>query len=110
MQLINKTRNQVLASDLKVADSLSDRLFGLLKKNNPRTLLFKTRFGIHTFFLKEPIDILVINPKSKIVKVKKSLGTNKLFFWNPKYTKVVELPKNTIKNTETQVGDSLVIN
>ena len=73
MQLINETKKIVLVTDLKKAISFSDRLFGLRKKSNPRSLLFKTRFGIHTFLLKESIDVLILSQRYQVVKIKEGL-------------------------------------
>lgn len=92
---IRKTR-KIICRDLKSAESLKDRLFGLLLKSNPRNLLFKTRFGIHTFFLKKPIDILILDKEFKIVRVKQSLKPNRFFFWDFKYDFVIELEQGTI--------------
>jgi len=95
-----------LSSNLKIAESPVDKLFGLLKKKNPRSLLFKTRFGIQTFFLKEPIDIIVLGNHNQVVKAK-TVKPNSLFFYNPTSITVLELPKDTIKNTQTKIGDKI---
>lgn len=106
MKIANSSNNSVLSTDLKYAVSFGDNLFGLFKKSNPRSLLFKTRFGIHTFFLKNPIDVIVLDDKFKIVKLKTVLP-NRLFFWNPKFNMVIELPPETIKKSNTKIGDLL---
>jgi len=59
--LKNLTKNTIIATDLKECVSFKDRNLGLLDQQNPRSLLFKTRFGIHTFGLSEPIDVLVLS-------------------------------------------------
>lgn len=82
-QIIKKT---------KQAKSIKDYTFGLLLEENRNGLLIKTRFGIHTFFMKFPIDVYVLDKNLKVVKVKKNLKPNRMFFWNPKYNMVVELP------------------
>lgn len=104
----NFTRSTIITKDLKIASSFLDRLFGLLNKNNPRSLLFNTRFGIHTFFLKKPIDILVTD-KNYIVKLASAVKQNRLLFYNLKYNIVIELPENSIKISKTIVGDRIKI-
>ncbi len=104
MILKNLTRKTVLATDLKIPTSVLDQTLGLLKKSQPRSLLLKTRFGIHTFGLKEDIDVAILDKDFKIVKLKESLKPNSLFFWNPKYSLVIELPKETLKKTKTSLG------
>ena len=68
-------------------------------------MLFKTRFGVHTWGLKDPIDILILDKHKKVVKMKKSLLRNGLFFWNIQFDTVVELPKGSISSSQTQNGD-----
>lgn len=101
MILKNTTKGTILSKDLKEVKTIIDKSLGLLKKSNSKSLLFKTRFGIHTFGLKNPIDVLVLDPNFKVVKLKENLKPNTLFFWNPKYNLVIELPAKTIKKTKT---------
>lgn len=105
MVLKNLTTGKIITTELKEAKSFSDQFFGLLKKSNPRYLLFKTRFGIHTFFMKVPIDVLILDNKGKVVAIKKSLKPNRIFFWNPKFCKIIELPEKTIFVTKIKIGD-----
>ncbi len=104
MVLKNVTKDTILTKDLKEARSFFDQIFGLLKKSNSRSLLFKTRFGIHTFGLNEPIDVIVLDKNFKVVKLNKNLPPNSLFFWNPRYNLVIELPAGTLKKTKTSLG------
>ena len=109
MKLINSSKKVILATDLKLVESFLDRVLGLLNPSNSRSLLFKTRFGIHTFFLKEPIDIIVLDNKYKAAKIKKNLKPFRLFFWNLRFQLVIELPKNVLIQTKTHVGDELIV-
>lgn len=104
----NVTKNTIITKDLKIATSFSDKLFGLLIKKNPRSLLFKTRFGIHTFFLKQPIDLLVLNDKRKVV-ITKTVKPNRLAFYNPEHDTVIELPEGSAKKSKTEIGDKIAI-
>ncbi len=110
MILKNITKNTILARDLKETKSISDQLLGLLKKSNPKSLLFKTRFGIHTFGLKKSIDVVILDQGLKVVKLKRSLKPNSFFFWNPKYKLVIELPAGTINKTKTTQGCYFTLN
>lgn len=103
----NKTRNTILAKDLKIANSPIDKFLGLLKKHNPRSLMFCTRFGIHTLFLKQPIDLIVLN-SINIVQKTATIWPNKIFLYNPKNTKVLELIHGTVKKSKTKIGDKLI--
>lgn len=105
MVLKNVTKNTILAKDLKEAKSALDLTLGLLRKSNPRSLLFRTNLGIHTFGLKEAIDVLVLDGNFRVVKLKQNLKPDFLFFWNPKYNLVLELPVGTIKKSKTTILD-----
>lgn len=109
MTLKNKTTGKIITKDLKIAKSFLDRFLGLLIKSNPRFLLFKTRFGIHTFFLKEPIDVLVLDKNMRVVTFKPNLKPNRLFFWNPTHNTLIELPEGIIKKSGIFLKTSLKI-
>ncbi|MDO8570296.1 MAG: DUF192 domain-containing protein [Candidatus Daviesbacteria bacterium] len=106
MKLFNKTKNIYLTEDLREANSFSDKLLGMIKNSNLGGWSCRTRFGIHTFFLKKPIDVIILDDHGKVVKIASMLPNN-LFFWNPKYSHVLELPAGIIKKTKTEVGDIL---
>ncbi len=106
MILRNVTKKKVIAKDLQYLGSLWKKRWGLLNKNYSRSLYFKTRFGIHTFGLSHPIDVLILNHKFRVVKLK-TIAPNSLFFWNPKFDKVIELKQGTINSSGTKLSDLL---
>lgn len=106
MTLRNITKKTLLSTNLKEAKSTADKFLGLLRKSNPRSLMFKTRFGIHTFLLKSPIDVLILDSEHRVVSVK-NLKPNRIFIYNPMRLLVIELPTGTIQKSKTQEGDTL---
>lgn len=106
----NITRNTIISGDFKLLKSLGNKSKGLIGKNKSETLIFTTRFGIHTFGLKFPIDVLVLNNEQKIVAVKENLKPNRVFIWNPKYNLVIELKNGAVKTSKTKINDYLEIN
>ena len=104
--LKNKTKKTVISKDLKVFKSALEKTLGLLGKKE-QTVLFKTRFGIHTFFLKTPIDVMILNNEYKVVKLKKELRPNRIFLWNPKFEIVIETQSGKIKESKTEKDDFL---
>ncbi len=107
MKLINSSRNTVLAEDLEVAETLAQRSKGLLGRDTPAALFFKTRWGIHTFGMKFPIDCVVCDDSWQIKAIRENTKPNRIFFWPPQYRNVLELPVGTLKNTQTKVGDKI---
>ncbi|SRR5258706_3983054 len=108
MKLINATKRKTLTINLKETTSFWDKIFGLIDKRNPRALLFKTRFGLHTFFLTTPIDLLVLDKKFRVVKIESHFSAYRFFFYNPIYQLVIELPAGTLKKTQTTINDKIL--
>ncbi|MCL5071519.1 MAG: DUF192 domain-containing protein [Actinobacteria bacterium] len=108
MILKNLNSGLLITSELKIADSFLDQLLGLLQKKN-KAMLFFTNFGIHTFGMKNSIDVLILNNQNIVVKIEKNLKPNRVFFWNLKFNKVIELPAKTIAKSKLKLGDKLII-
>ena len=108
MIILNETKKTTISGAGKKVSSFLDKNLGLLKKSNPHSLLFKTRFGIHTFFLKESIDVVILDEGCKVVNIYENLKPNRIFFWNPIYDLVLELPKGTIRKSRTKAGDLII--
>lgn len=107
MKIYNKTKRSVIAENIIIAKTHRDRNIGLLAYKTPVAMLLKTRFGIHTFFMKYPIDVLVLDSESRIVKLRENLKPNDIFVWNPKYNTIIELPPKTIKQTQLALHDQI---
>lgn len=108
MKLTNARNGNVITSNAKYCENFMDRLFGLIDTNNPRDLFFKTRFGIHTFFLNSKIDVILLDNENTVVKTSIGLSPYRFFFYNPKFSNVVELKPNTINKTDIKVGDKIL--
>lgn len=94
--------------NIGVANTFKKRLFGLMGKKNIKTGLFfpKTR-SIHTFFMKEAIDIIMIDKDNTIIYYQKNLPKNKIIIKKKAYH-TIELPANSLSNIK--IHDKLVIN
>jgi hypothetical protein len=95
---------------LKVRElkSWREKIVGLIGKKKPESVFIRTRFGIHTFFLKFPIDVMILDSKNKVVD-SKTIKPNRTFFWNPIYDKVLELPEGTIEEKKIKNGNEIKI-
>jgi uncharacterized protein len=94
---------------VRQASNLKEKVQGLIGKDKPFGLMLKTHFGIHTFGLKFPIDVLIINRKNRVVSVKTGLRPNRIFLWNPLHEKVLELPSGTVKKNAIKLNDTIDI-
>ncbi len=84
------------------------KIWGLIGKKKPYSVFFRTRFGIHTFGLSFPIDVLVLDNENKVVKLKKDLRPNNMFFWNPIFDKILELPSGIVLKKKIQIGEVII--
>lgn len=93
-----KTKNKSI--DIYEAITFKERLIGLIGKTNINYgLLFKNCNSIHTFMMKESIDIIGIDENNKIIYIYQNLIPNKIIkIKNPQNkTSILELPKDTSK-------------
>lgn len=95
---------------VKGANSILEKSIGLIGKSKPHPLFITTRFGIHTFGVRFPIDVVILNGENKVVTVKQGLKPCRFFFWNIKYDKVLELPFGTIQSKKIKPGICIGIN
>ena len=78
--------------ELEIANTFFKKLKGFMGKKNIHTCLrFKTN-SIHTFFMKENIDVLLCDKNNKILYFYHNLSKNKIILPKKKVTKVFELP------------------
>ena len=109
MKLINKSKNKTIADNIIIADLISKRVKGLLGETSPRSLYLKTRWGIHTFGMRFPLDVLILDKNWSVRKIKKGLKPYSLFFWNPKYFRVIEISEGSASLSDAEVGDILAL-
>ncbi len=83
---------------------------GLINSKTPETVVFYTRFGIHTFGIKYPIDVIITDKKFRVIAIKENLVPNRVFLWNPKSSLVIELENGTVRKSRTEINDLLEIN
>ena len=90
------------------AKSFKDRLFGLMfKKNINYCLLFNKCNSIHTFFMKENIDVVMTDKNNKILYIKKNMKKNRIILPKKGVYKTYEFPANFIK--KLNINDKLKI-
>lgn len=81
-------------------NSFLDKSVGLLSNDKPEAVFFKTHFGIHTFFMKFAIDVVILDKLDRVVSLKEHLKPNRIFMWNPVHEVVLELPVGTIEKLQ----------
>ena len=90
---------------IREANTFIKKLKGLMFiKKFDYILKFKTN-GIHTFFMKTNIDVILTDKKGKILYIYKNLKPNKIILPKRKVKYTYEMPVNYIKNIK--IGDYL---
>ncbi|TYQ17662.1 UNVERIFIED_CONTAM: hypothetical protein Cloal_0020 [Acetivibrio alkalicellulosi] len=106
----NISKNTILASNCKVANTFFKRFLGLMfKKYLPlgQGLLITPCNSIHMFFMKFPLDIVFIDKGQTVVYTIENITPWKCSKIIKTSYSVLELPVGTIKNTQTTVGDKI---
>jgi len=111
VQVRNQTRDAVLGRAVDVADSSDTRRVGLLKHERLERgegLWIVPCESVHTFFMKFPIDLVYLDKKRKVRKVRKAVPPWRLSACLTAHS-ILELPAGTAEETGTQAGDVLEI-
>jgi uncharacterized membrane protein (UPF0127 family) len=98
-----------LGDAVEVADTSAKRRTGLLKHDSlgeGQGLWIVPCEGVHTWGMKFAIDVVYLNKKRQIVKIRKDMGKRgiSMCLWAHS---VLELPAGTVDRTGTQKGDQL---
>ncbi|MGF7185891.1 hypothetical protein GGQ84_001984 [Desulfitispora alkaliphila] len=111
-KVINVTKNKTLGWNFERADSFFTRLKGLIGRTELPTgsgLIIKPCNSIHTFFMKFPIDVIFLDEKGRALKLQEKVTPRKVILPVKNATCVLEMPTGCINNTNTVVGDQLII-
>ena len=90
-------------------NSWSDKSKGLLGSTKPENVYFKTRWGVHTFFMKFAIDVVILDRRNVVVNTFQNLKPWKIFLWNPKFNQVLELPQGTVTKLGLNKGNKVAL-
>lgn len=93
---------------VRTVDDWFGKTKGLIGAKTAYPIFFTTRFGIHTFFLAFPIDVLVLDNTRTVALLRENLKPNRFFFWSPLYKNIIELPEGTIKEKKLRIGEKIV--
>ena len=108
-EVANPARGTVLATRIKVAETAPQRSKGLLGREGlapGEGLWIVPCESVHTFFMRFPIDLVYLDRKNKIKKVRSAIGAWRMSACLSAHS-VLELPAGTIRDTQTQRGDIL---
>ncbi len=55
------------------------------------------------------IDIVILDKKNQVKKMRKNLMPNKIFLWNPLYKSVLEMPVGFIEKYKISIGTHITV-
>lgn len=114
IQIVNQTRQQLIADQAELARSFLARGRGLMGRPalpQGYALIILPEWSIHTFFMRIPIDVLFVDRQDRVVGLRERMPPNRPFAGvSPRRGHyVVELPAGVIAATGTALGDQLAL-
>ena len=110
MTVRNADTGAVIAKRVEVATTHADRAIGLLGRSRLERgegLLIAPCRGVHTCFMRFPIDVLELDADGVIVDCAPALRPWRIRLPRRRSVSVLELPAGTIAFTGTRVGDKV---
>jgi uncharacterized membrane protein (UPF0127 family) len=110
--IFNKTRESFLALNVTCAGTQLARLKGLvgvMRVSQGEGLWVIPSQGIHTIGVLFPIDVVYLDSKDRVIHLVEHLRPFRLGPIRMKCASVLELPPHVIYESQTQVGDQMLI-
>jgi uncharacterized protein len=108
----NLSRDTVLATTVRWATDPWTRFRGLMGRAQlpaGEALVFPGVKGVHTHFMRFPIDVVFYDPDGVVVDVAHALRPWRFSAYRSNAAGVIELAAGTARATNTQVGDRLTL-
>jgi uncharacterized membrane protein (UPF0127 family) len=109
-QVLNETRQTLVAADVEMADSYFKRLLGLMGRPGlapSQGLWIVPCKDIHSCFMRFEFDALFVDKSMQVVHLVERMRPWRISKFVKNSHAVLELPPGTIVSTGTQVGDQL---
>lgn len=111
MVLVNATRKTVLSDRCHFANTVLKRMVGLLNRRKfakGEGLLLDRCYGVHTFGMRFPIDVLFLDKDLRVIRAVKALPPYRTSIVK-KAVYVLELPVGALEVSHTEEGDQIQI-
>lgn len=112
MQIVNLSRQTVIANKVNIADSFRKRLLGLMTRKSyayGEGLVLKPCNSVHSFFMKFAIDVIFIDKEFKVLHILEDMRPNHFGPIIKGAYMAIEVPSGIVPWTETQIGDKLAL-
>ena len=112
MGAFNHTSGRELAGSLSVATTFLSRLKGLICRKalyQGEGLLISPCRGVHTLFLRFPIDVVFLDKDHRIIEAVENLQPGRMTQVLLSSRSVIELPSGTLLKSRSAVGNQIII-
>ncbi len=112
LRIINETRATVVAQDVRLADSIWSRFWGLMGRRGlleEEGLLIKPSSSIHTAFMRFSIDVVFLDRSLKVVKVVPRMKPFRATIAFGGAHSALELNPGAAEKAQVQTGDQLAL-
>lgn len=97
--------NEIPVIEVELANTTRKRMIGLMfQKNIKKGLLLFPNNSIHTFFMKEAIDVVYLNKQNEIIKISQEMRPWRVGPIVFKGVKTLELPLGSVNIYLLKVG------
>jgi len=111
--VISETRGTIIGDQIKIADTSLSRMVGLLGRRGVDAgggLWIKPSSGVHTFFMRFPIDVIGLDKNMRVIKLWRTLVPYRITSVSLQLRSVIELSSGRIAECGVQLGDVLRVN
>jgi hypothetical protein len=111
-RIIDETRGTVVAQDVRLADGIWSRFWGLMGRRalpNDAGLLLKPTSSIHTAFMRFPIDIVFLDRSLQVVKVVPEMKPFRVSVASGGAHSALELNAGAAAEARVEPGDQLAL-
>jgi uncharacterized membrane protein (UPF0127 family) len=108
--LKNATTGQIIAENVRFAQSWWERLAGFIPKDvvDPDDgLWFRDCWAIHTMCMRAHIDVIFLDEKSRVMRTDREVPLNRPVIACPGARNVVELGAGALDGRDVLIGDRL---
>jgi uncharacterized membrane protein (UPF0127 family) len=108
----NLSKETLLAADAAVAKAPWTRMIGLMGQASlpgGKALIFPGTQGVHTHFMRFPIDLLFYDRAQRVYAVAHAVKPWRFSPYHLRAKGVIELPAGALVATRTEPGDQLAI-
>lgn len=112
MNMRNTRTGQTIQDNLRVVATFSGRFKGLMfTRTFPKYggIIIKPCQGVHTFFMRYPIDVLLLDGENRVIYQKIMLRPNRMTPFIRGAKIAVEMPGGTLQERPVSLGDMLLL-